>query len=551
MLNNYLSKAYTGYNPEFILTNIVRDFTTGLINVTGEEGAVFAAKSAGNYLQSFGQMLRYAVTGQESRWIKDYRADGGNTGAAYLSDLERLGKEVQTEYASYKGVLESLKAKDGMGAARAAGRHAFNWSLKWIEHLNQAGENAMRLAIYRTAIESGKTRAEAASLSKNSTVNFNRKGEWGQNVNALYLFFNAGVQGTASLAHAHFKGEHKYQAWALSSAMVGLGYAVAAAFGGGDEDDYDRELSDYDKSRNLVIRAGDSWVKIPVPYGYGFFFNLGRHFADSDRKGEWGKMPWHLASDFVGEFTPFGGVVAGKEADSKQLVFALPTAAQIPGAVAVNRTGMGSSIFPENPFDKSMPDNLKMWRNTKGSLSDDLAQTLTGVGLEVSPETLKHLGRTATGGSGAFIGSVFEAGDLKMKGADLEVKEMPFVRKFVKEGSVSDYRSAFYEARSEASKAADDFARAKKMGDMMSAQRMARDNAELIAMDKYADSLSKMIKAKRDAQDAIKNDERFTVAEKRLKLKVMEAEEKKVYDRYLDIFKKRTDQRRERLDKAA
>lgn len=291
-------------------------------------------------------------------------------------------------------------------------------------------------------------------------------------------------------------------------------------------------------------------MKIPVPYGYGFFYNLGRHLADAERKGEWNKMPWHLASDFVGEFTPFSGVVAGKEPDMKQAIFALPTVAQIPGAVMVNRTGMGSPIFPENKFDENQPDNLKMWRNTKGTLADDLAQVLDKAGLEVSPETLKYLGRTATGGSGAFVGSVFDAGKLTLEGADLETKEMPFVRKFVKEGLVSDYRSAFYEAKSEASKAADDFARAKKMGDMMSAKRLEKDNAELIAMDKYADSLSKMLKAKRDTQDVVKQDEKLTVAEKRLKLKALELEEQKVYDRYLDIFKKRTKERRERLQNA-
>jgi len=32
-LNAYFSRIYTGYNPEFIVTNIVRDFTTGLANI--------------------------------------------------------------------------------------------------------------------------------------------------------------------------------------------------------------------------------------------------------------------------------------------------------------------------------------------------------------------------------------------------------------------------------------------------------------------------------------------------------------------------------------
>jgi hypothetical protein len=35
----------------------------------------------------------------------------------------------------------------------------------------------MRLAAYEAMLQSGKTRAQAANLAKNATVNFNRKGE--------------------------------------------------------------------------------------------------------------------------------------------------------------------------------------------------------------------------------------------------------------------------------------------------------------------------------------------------------------------------------------
>ena len=30
-INGWMSKAYTGYNPEFILTNLMRDFLLGLL----------------------------------------------------------------------------------------------------------------------------------------------------------------------------------------------------------------------------------------------------------------------------------------------------------------------------------------------------------------------------------------------------------------------------------------------------------------------------------------------------------------------------------------
>ncbi|WP_448510006.1 LPD1 domain-containing protein, partial [Immundisolibacter sp.] len=309
-LNAFFSRIYTGYNPEFIVTNIVRDFTTGLANITGEHGIAMAGKATKNYAARFVELFKYAYTGTETQWVKMYREDGGNTGAAYLTDIERLGKEIQTEYAAYRGVTANLKDGDYKNAARAAGRKVFDKSLVWIERLNQAGENAMRLAVYQAMIESGRTRNEAASAAKNATVNFNRKGELGQQANALWLFFNAGVQGTAAIAHAHAKGKHRKQAWAFSSTLMGLGYLVSLAAAGGDEDDYEK-VSEYERSRNLLIKTGDGYAKIPLPYGYGFFWNMGRGMADAQRTGELGKMPWQVASSFVEEFTPFGAMVAG------------------------------------------------------------------------------------------------------------------------------------------------------------------------------------------------------------------------------------------------
>ena len=547
MLNGYLSKIYTGYNPEFILTNIVRDFTTGLANITGEEGAMFAGKAMTNYARSFGTLLRYAHNGTETKWIKMYREDGGNTGAAYLSDMERLGKEIKTEYDAAKGFTQNLKDGNKVGMWNAAMRNLFNLTLHHVDKINQAGENAMRLAIYQTAIESGQTRAAAASLAKNSTVNFNRRGELGQQANALFLFFNAGVQGTASLAHAHVKGKHREQAWAVSSGIIALGYMIASALG--DDDEYDK-LSDYEKSRNMMIKSGDGWTKIPIPYGYGFFWNLGRTMADAVRKDDFGKMPWHVASSFVGEFTPFGGVVAGDKPDARQLNYALPTVFQIIGAPIVNRTGMGSPIFPESSYDPSKPDYLKMWRNTKGSIADELAQVLKPVA-EVSPEVLKYYGRTFTGGAGAFVGSTFDAGKLTYEGADLEVKEMPFVRKFYKEVSVSDARGAYYSAKNEAKEAENELNRARKAGDFKTVAELRTNNQELLALDRYADSLQKRINAARDRQDAIKQSETLTVAEKRLMLKSMERDEEKLYDQFLERFKLRMEDRRKRLKPAA
>jgi hypothetical protein len=57
----------------------------------------------------------------------------------------------------------------------------------------------VRLSAYKNARERGMSQNAAASLAKNLTVNFNRRGSWGVAMNSMYLFYNASVQGTARI----------------------------------------------------------------------------------------------------------------------------------------------------------------------------------------------------------------------------------------------------------------------------------------------------------------------------------------------------------------
>lgn len=178
-INAFLSKAYTGYNPEFIVSNVQRDLISGVINITGEEGAGMAVKALKNWLPSLRDMLKYSMTGKASAWVQAYREDGGNTGAAYLGDLERISRDVQTAYEEAVGVRQLFAESKPGKATKVAFKKSLHLVTAWIEHLNASAENGMRVALYRSMVESGKGRAAAASAAKNSTVNFNRRGEIG------------------------------------------------------------------------------------------------------------------------------------------------------------------------------------------------------------------------------------------------------------------------------------------------------------------------------------------------------------------------------------
>lgn len=555
-VNTFLSRAYTSGNPEFIITNLIRDLGTGVLNLTGEEGGRFALSALKNYPRAFAELLKYAHTGNASNWIAQYRADGGTTGAAYLSDLERIGKDVQGAYDEAAGVIQTWRNGGSYRAARAAVREVLGPFVRWIEKLNQAGENAMRLAAYRTAVEMGQSRARAAALAKNATVNFNRNGELGQTIGSLYLFANPAIQGTASIAHALFKGKHRAQAQALTSAIVAAGYTMAALNGGGPEDEYEK-LPEFQKERFMPIWTGDGWVKIPIPYGYGFFATMGRQLAALEKGEDPAKVSLRLASAFVEEFSVWGAA-ADPEGDEKNVTFLLPTIPQIVMAPIINKTGLGAPVYPESPFDQSKPDNLKMWRTTQGTVFHDTAKGLNALTggdavqkgwADISPETLRYLWTTATGGTGRFFTDTAAlAKNLTVEGLeprDIESREVPIVRKFI--GPANDIRGArarFWEAAEEVREAQEAFARAKKLEDLADRNDLTRqiqaENRELLAMGKALDARTKAIKHERDLIDAIMADESRTLSERRVMVREVEARERRLYDQFVAEFKERT-----------
>ena len=74
----------------------------------------------------------------------------------------------------------------------------------WLSDYNLAMENAVRLSAYKVGLEQGMSKQQAASLAKNLTVNFNRKGQVGQQAGAIYAFFNASMQGSARIGQTLF-----------------------------------------------------------------------------------------------------------------------------------------------------------------------------------------------------------------------------------------------------------------------------------------------------------------------------------------------------------
>ena len=110
-------------------------------------------------------------------------------------------------------------------------------------------------------------------------------------------------------------------------------------------------------------------------------------------------------------------------------------------------------------------------------------------------------------------------------------------------------RQRYSKAKEEAVTAAEKFNAAMRKNDLVTAKQLMGDKGELIALKNYADKLSDTIKYLRDMQDSIKLSEDYTVAEKRLKIKELEKQEEKFYNQYLDIFKTKKSEMKQRQEK--
>ena len=123
------------------------------------------------------------------------------------------------------------------------------------------------------------------------------------------------------------------------------------------------------------------------------------------------------------------------------------------------------------------------------------------------------------------------------QGAELEAREIPFVNKFYGENTIQDARARYGKAKEEARIAFEKFNALRKKNDIESVRKFVDDKKELLALNSYANKLSDVIKSIRDQQDLIKLSDKYTTAEKRLKIKELENQEKKYYDMFMKQYK--------------
>ncbi|EEY8750932.1 hypothetical protein E9K70_000748 [Escherichia coli] len=571
-VNRFLATVNTSYNPEFLVSNFIRDVQTAVMNLKAEQGrsdgklkgldnlsALAVVKDSRSAMSAVYASLRgKTLTGKGAQWQKvwkEFVEDGGKTGWFNMGDLEGQQKEMDR--------LVSL-AKGGWKGQSIG---AWNSFLNLVEDANGAVENALRLSAYKHARDTGLSRQQAASLAKNMTVNFNRRGEQGALMNSLYMFANASIQGTANLVRTlgHLNGEGpllERLRWKnlnvpqkIALAAVGAGYLLGSlnrSVAGEDDDGvnwYDKVPS-HVKERNLVImksvfggKAGEYW-SIPLPYGYNVFFLLG-HTAEGVAAGDLtaSRAAGNVVGGVLGAFSPIGSETS-ETLSGALLKNAAPTILRPFANLAMNENFMGAQIYQENmPFGTPKPDS-QLGRRSTPEAYKAFASWLNAFSggsqyrpgaVDITPESLKYWVDYISGGTGRFISKTTDAAVKSLNGIDIPEQQVPFLGKI--SGEVMPYadQQKMYDRMTEVAQYH------AELKSLTGAERTAfiDENNGKLSMNGLMQDTRKRLKDLRKQRDAIYADSALSLAQQSAMVKSVERDMKIAVDRFNREYNKK------------
>jgi hypothetical protein len=482
----------TSLNLDFLLPNQIRDLMTANANLSSEQSGKLARAMNRNVIPAVRAVWdvlgdRNAKRGSRLHdAMREYLAAGGKVDGYSLQSFEATQKQL------------AALLKDANPTVGRRGLIAIRKSGEFIDRLNGAMENATRLAAYAAARNAGMSSDRAAALAKNLTVNFNRKGEYGYTLNALYMFSNAGIQGNVRVLQA-LKGPRGKKI-AGSIAMAGLAYGLAAPFLFG-RDDQDREvwdtIPDSLKQRNILIpTGGGKYAKVPMPYGFNVLFNTGRLLAETLRRPERaGRNALAAADALLNAFNPLGN-------DGSLLQTLAPTLLDPVVQQSENKDWTGRPIVPEqSPFGPQKPDSQLARRDTS-AFAKAAAGWLNAVSggdavtagkIDVSPATLDHWIGWAAGGAGRFAWNALNA-PANLAGEEVQLNRLPIAGRFA--GKVNEpgvNAREFYQLKREAEQAHQQWQTYRKMGEFQKATERYRNNQKLIGLRGRMDALAERV----------------------------------------------------------
>lgn len=378
-LNRQLSAFYTTRNPDFVVSNFIRDALYGNTMVWVKEGANYAVRYNKNFMKVNPAIMKILFTklrngtldmnNETEKMFKLFMDNGGETGYSTVRDIEKHKNDIKREL-------------------RRAGRISIGkaWSLlgERLDEYNRAVENCARFAAFMTSRQMKRSIDRSIYDAKEISVNFNKKGSgakfmgangqtFGGNTAAFvsglgrsfYVFWNAAVQGTTNFGRQ--LGRHPGKALTGVGAMFMLGLLMAAIGSGDDGDDGDKNayynLPEYVRRSNIVFRLpgmDEQWISIPLPVEYRAMYGMGE-LAMSAVSGKEHYTGEELANQIAGQFSqlmPIDFLEGGGGWNAF-----VPSSVKPFAEVIANKSWTGMPLYKDTPWNKDMPEWTKSYKS--------------------------------------------------------------------------------------------------------------------------------------------------------------------------------------------
>ena len=490
-INRYLSNINTSYNPEFVVSNFLRDLQTAGVNVQQyeEQGMTKAIlKGVGPALKGIKKAIR--DNDFNSEWSKIYNDFVEAGGKNATNQMDTIADQMN----NLRGILGDIgeagqKGKFGVVKKKFLGKGKS--LLQFMEDYNTIVENGVRVATYKALLDRGYSRERAAQAAGSVTVNFSKGGEYRSLMNAWYLFYNASLQGSFALLNAATRSKKVQKIWMGVIAAGVLQDQLNSLVSDEEEDGkltYDK-IPEYVLEHNLIIMnpfSDRGYISIPMPYGLNMAHNVGRAMSQLARGGtDLQGAGNSIVGTTIDTLSPIGGVW-----DYGIDNAVAPTIADPFIDVISNQDFTGKPVFKEGfPGDRT-PSSQLYWSTTSPTAKfvADNINSLTGGSaassglVDISPDVLEFWFEYITGGVGRFAQRTAE---LPTKLSDDGLQEelyrsIPFSRKIYSSVSDREDLSDYIEKRDQILVAFDEL---KAAGEAGNAERLAKIRTD------YADEI--------------------------------------------------------------
>ena len=501
MVNRQLSAFYTTRNPDFVVSNFIRDMLFSNSIVWVKESPNYALRFHRNIARCNPAQIKVLLAKHRKGTLDmnnklehmfyQFMMNGGETGYANVRDIEQHKNDIRRELKRANGKLSITKA--------------FNLLGEKLDEYNRAVENCARFAAYLTSREMGRTVERSIYDAKEISVNFNKKGSGAKFMNAVgqtkigtasafvsgigrsgFVFWNAAIQGTTNFGR-QFK-KHPAKAFTASAIMFLLG-AVIAGIGMGDgDDDADANsywnLPEYVRRSNILFKIGDQWVSIPLPVEYRAIYGMGElmvsamsgkeHFTGSELgKAIAGQATQVLPIDFL---EGGGGVKAF-----------VPSAVKPFAEAYSNKGWTGMPIYKDTPYNKYMPEWTKAYKSANKYLVG-IAKTLneatggdayTKGSVDINPAQIEYLLNGYFGGVSGTIDKLSKSAETIAGDREYDPRNFLLLNRILKNG----------DERTEARAINNEYMRVKEEHDVLKARMKHYENDTDKGFFDYADKI--------------------------------------------------------------